>query len=342
MTQDALHEATAEDELVFPPGRLQDALLSNMELPLRKSFYPLGYSVQIFTNEPAVLVAAQECFGHICLMRERTALQIRVGVSYGTGVHCPPEPVRRQFSHLYLLIADTENQAILDLATGANFLWLTSATTDNRLYLRSNFLEKAVYLLLGATVVTDIHAACVGKSGKGVLLCGDSGAGKSTLAYACARLGWTYTSDDTCYLINDSTPPRVIGHCHRARFRPSARTLFAELEDRALTPRMDGKPSIEVPTNELPIQNTASESAVDFIVFLKRYPQAKGNLVRLPNGSSTSRIGEELFSAGEIRATHVAMLEALAGVPTYELHYRDIRDGIDALDELITDLQAGG
>jgi hypothetical protein len=338
MTLEMLQNVTATNDLSIPPGRLQDALLSNMKLPLRKDFYPLGYSVEILTNEPQVLVAAQECFGHADFTRERTALQIRVGVSYRTGAECPPEPVRRQFAHLYSLVADTENQAVLDLATGTNFLWLTNATVENRLYLRSNFLEKVVYLLLGGSFVTDIHAGCVGKHGKGILLCGDSGAGKSTLAYACARAGWTYTSDDTSYLINNSAYPRVIGHCHRARFRPTAKMLFPELEGHVLSPRMEEKPSIEVPTRELPIQSTSIEAAVHFIVFLNRHPQAKGNLVRLPKGTSTRRIGQELFSAGEIRARHETVLEALADVPTYDLHYHGISDGIGALDSLITNI----
>ena len=135
---------------------------------------------------------------------------------------------------------------LLDLKTGINFTWMTQAAVRNRIYFRYNFLEKVAYLLLGASVVTDLHAACVSKNGKGILVFGDSGAGKSTLAYACARNGWTYTSDDTSYLINDSNPPRVIGHSHRARFRPSAKSLFPELEYRHLTPRLEGKPSIEV------------------------------------------------------------------------------------------------
>jgi len=190
----------------------QDTPFSEMELPLRRSFYPLGYSVEIMTNEPRVLAAAEESFGHTRFTRQGTCLQIRVGVSKQMGSRCPPEPARRMFGHLYSLIADGENQALLDLNSGINFIWLTSAAMENPLYVRSNFLEKAVYLLLGAFVVTDIHAACVGRNGRGILLCGDSGAGKSTLAYACARTGWTFTSDDTSYMINHSAAPRVIGH----------------------------------------------------------------------------------------------------------------------------------
>jgi hypothetical protein len=305
-----------------------------MDLPLIGTFYPLGYPVEIITNCSSVLEAASESFGHSHLRRAHTVLQVRVGVSRGIGFRLPPEPTRREYNHLYSLVADIDNQALLDLKTGTNFVWLTEAAIQNRLYFRSNFLEKAVYLLLGASVVTDLHAACVSHNGKGILLFGDSGAGKSTLAYACAREGWTYTSDDTSYLINELDVPRVIGHSHRARFRPSARALFSELDRFELTPRLEGKPSIEVATSELPVASTAPEATVHFIVYLSRRPSAPARLLSLPSGTATQRACQELYSAGEIRAKHTQILRILKDIPTYELEYCDLYEGVQALDLL--------
>jgi hypothetical protein len=331
-------EAIAGADLRTSDGQVsrrpQDDLLCEMDLPLRGIFFPLGYSIEITTNSPAVLTAATESFGHARASRGETKLKIRIGVSGDGGSACPPEPTRREFNHLYSLVADVNNQTLLDLETGTNFTWLTPAAVDNRLYFRSNFLEKTVYLLLGATVVTDIHAACVSKNGKGILLCGQTGAGKTTLAYACARAGWTYTSDDTSYLINDANSPRVIGHSHRVRFRPSAKQLFPELEGFAVTPRMEGKPSIEIPITELPIRDKAPEAEVHSIVYLKRSPAASGKLVQLPAGTASKRMGDELYSAGQIRAKHVKSLEALRNVPTYELEYYDLDAAIETLESL--------
>lgn len=314
--------------------RPQDELLCDMELPHRGIFYPLGYPVEIITNDTQVLKAANDSFGHSRLSRAHAALQIRVGVSRGGASDRPPEPTRREYNHLYSLVADVNNQALLDLGSCINFTWVTSAVVNDKIYFRYNFLEKTIYLLLGASVVTDLHAACVSMNGKGILLVGDSGAGKSTLAYACARTGWTYTSDDTSYLINDSKVPRVIGHSHRARFRPSAKALFPELERFGLTPRMEGKPSIEVAISELPVENTATEATVDIIVYLNRIPSAAGRLICLPNGTATERASRELYSAGEIRAKHEKILKSLSDIPTYELQYYDLNQAVDALDLL--------
>jgi hypothetical protein len=330
-TTEQANSGTAEDRSSRRP---QNTLLCDMELPHRCIFYPLGYPVEILTNDIAVLEAANESFGHCRPTRVHARLQVCIGVSYGSAFDCPPEPTRREYNHLYSLVADVNNQALLDLRSGINFTWVTSAALNNRLYFRYNFLEKTVYLLLGASVVTDLHAACVSKNGKGILLIGDSGAGKSTLAYACARSGWTYTSDDTSYFINDSKAPRVIGHSHRARFRPSAKALFPELERFGLTPRMEGKPSIEVPISELPIENTATEANVNFIVYLNRYSSAEGRLISLPSGTATQRACRELYSAGEIRTKHENILQALYDIPTFELQYCDMDQGIDALDLL--------
>jgi hypothetical protein len=337
MTGGIIEQLDSEAIEVAKPSTPQEALLSNMELPLRHTFYPLGYPVEIVTNESAVLEAANESFGHAHLSRPSATLQVCIGVSKWTESQCPPEPTRRQYNHLYSLVADAENQALLDLKLCTSYVWVKKAAVENRLYFRYNFLEKTVYLLLGSSVVTDLHAACVSKNGKGILLCGDSGAGKSTLSYACARAGWTYTSDDTSYLINDSPVPQVIGHSHRMRFRPTARTLFPELEGRELTPRLEGKPSLEIPTSEFPGLITASEARVHSIVYLNRFPSGTAMLIPLPQGTATQRMCKELYSAGEIRAKHEKILQVLSKTPTYELQYRDLDHAIYQLDRLARD-----
>ena len=132
---------------VRSPCRPQGALLCDIELPHRGIFYPLGYPVEIITNDTGVLGAANESFGHGRPSRTCAMLQVRIGVSHGDASDCPPEPTRREYNHLYSLVADVNNQALLDLKSGINFAWVTSAAVNNRVYFRYNFFEKIVYLL---------------------------------------------------------------------------------------------------------------------------------------------------------------------------------------------------
>ncbi len=60
-------------------------------------------------------------------------------------------------------------------------------------------LELLMLTALDWTFFIGVHAACVMRHGQSVLLCGDSHAGKSTLAYACARSGWTFVSDNALH-----------------------------------------------------------------------------------------------------------------------------------------------
>jgi hypothetical protein len=136
-------------------------------------------------------------------------------------------------------------------------------------------------------------------------------------------------------LINDSAVPRVIGHSHRMRFRPAAKDLFRELAGLEVTPRMEGKPSIEIPVSELPHLNAVCEANVHAILYLNRRPSANATLISLPEGTATKRMQEELFSAGEIREKHEKILERLSSVPTYELQYCALDDAIQQLDLLV-------
>jgi hypothetical protein len=284
MIRELMQESTSQTIEVLKRGTQQEALFCNIELPLSGVFYPLGYAVEIITNDLAVLEAANESFGRPYSRKTHSMLQVRVRVSPGGDSECPREPARREYNHLFSLVANADNQALLDLKSCTCFIWLQKSTVDRKLYLRYNFLEKPIYILLGSSVVSDLHAGCVSKNDKGILLFGDTGAGKSTLSYACARTGWTYTSDDTSYLINNSDVVRVVGHSHRVRFRPHAKTLFPELESRALTARLEGKPSIEVPTSELPGLITNSEAIVHAVVYLNRTPLGTGRILSLPDG----------------------------------------------------------
>jgi hypothetical protein len=118
------------------------------------------------------------------------------------------------------------------------------------------------------------------------------------------------------------------------RFRPTAQALFPELADRKLTPRMEGKASIEVSVSEFGQIVTAIETNVNAVVYLNRQLSGPGRLVRLPEGTATKRMRKELYSAGEIRAKHEKLLEMFSGIPTFALHYREFDQAIQQLDRL--------
>ncbi len=101
---------------------------------------------------------------------------------------------------------------------------------------------------------------------------------------------------------------------------------------------MEGKPSIEVPTSELPGLVTSSEAKVHAIIYLNRNASGTGKLRRLPEGTATERCCDALYSVGEFRARQEQALQLLSGIPTFELHYRDLNPAIRRLDLLTEEI----
>lgn len=64
--------------------------------------------------------------------------------------------------------------------------------------IRYELLEFAVYTLAARVQgLVPLHAACIGRAGRGLLLMGSSGAGKSTLTMHCVRQGLEFLAEDS-------------------------------------------------------------------------------------------------------------------------------------------------
>ena len=327
-------EAAVPQTLEKEASSLEDPLLCNVELPLSEIFYPLGFAFEIVTNRQAVLDAASESWRHSRPRDAAPVLQLRIGITPAVTGICPPAPVARGQQHLLSLIADAQNHAVCDLKAGFAFAWLTEDALRNRSYARYHFLEAVALILISAMHATPIHAACVSRHGRGMLLCGPSGTGKSTLAYACARRGWVFTSDDASYLRHHASDLRVVGNSHQVRFRPSAKDLFPELRGRSMTPRAKGKPSIEVPTAELPGIVTADEALVHHIILLTRQAAACAELRPVPREAAQQYFRQYLQFPDKIQKMQSEAAGSFATADVYELRYQDLDQAIDCLELL--------
>src|SRR5215469_10600236 len=249
-----------------------DTLIANAPLTLRETFHPLGFPIEIATNSPAVLEAASQSWAMFRQRFNRPPLTLHLGVTsdLDESSPLPPAPCCRIERHLMSNIADDHNFIHCDLNAGFAFGWVTRQTAESASYLRYHIIESAALAMIAALRAAPLHAACVSAHGQGILLCGDSGAGKSSLAFAGVRSGWTFTCDDASYLLLGRNDRMVVGNCHQFRLRDSGPQLFPELEGRSITPRAVGKPSIEIPTAELPDLTTSETAVVQSIVFLNR------------------------------------------------------------------------
>lgn len=315
--------------------KLFDPYLRYVEMPFTAIFYPLGFPMKFSTNSKGILQAAEECWGEFHQQFDTAPLNIQVGLVEDGSTECPPGPNARARGGLIVRIADQNNFHVADLSGNDSFAWVTTATVAHRSYLRYHFLEAVALTHIAGRQTAAIHAACVESNGRGVLLCGESGAGKSSLAFACARAGWNYITDDASFLIHGRSDRKVVGNCHLIRLRPSAAELFAEVEGKPQTQRAEGKPSIELFTSSMPEIRTAGSAEIDCVVFLNRSSAHTCVLNEFPKEAARRYMHQHLCGLDDFRKQQISSVERLLTAETFELHYRDLDQAIEKLGRLV-------
>ncbi len=314
-----------------PRTRRLDPLGIQVDLPLTGTFHPLGFRLDLATNSTDVIQAAEEAWSGQRQEFDAPALTMRVVVRPEGPLAQPG--VHRKMGHLYSAVSDRDNFAHLDLRQMIANVHISQMTASDHVWLRWFYVESLPYLMLNQRQVVMVHSALVARDGSGVMLCGPSTAGKSTLAYACARAGWTYLSDDCSSLLPNSAERIALGRPRQVRFRPDAPRLFPELEGYLVRARPTGKLAFEVDTSLLGIR-TADRTSVDAIVFLER-GGGIADVHRISAEDALERLLTDMPSYGEeVDELHERTLRRVTAAPAYRLRYQSIEDAIRLLSAL--------
>ncbi len=312
-----------------------DPVLSAFELPLHRTFFPLGYPLALETNSPDVILAAEASWGAMERMFDRAPVRLCLGVAEGEPEAPAPLAVIRAREHLMSIVAGSGNFMQCDFDQGFAFGWVTPRTAANHAVLRHQFLAPGGLGMAQQRAFAPIHGALVMRQGTGVMLCGDSLAGKSTLAYACARSGWTYVSDDGAFLVRGLADRYAVGDPHSIRFRPDARELFPELALHVPTLRPNGKIALEICTRHLGIL-TAPGCPVDHVVFLDREHGGTASVHRYPVDRALdywaqyTRLGTAAVRTAQ-RRCHRLLLQA----SLWKMQYSRLHDAVSLLERLL-------
>ncbi len=286
-------------------------------------FYPLGYPVRVDTGVPAVLDAAACSWARWQPRFHQPPLQVSVEVCPGAAATAPP---RFQADPCVIeLFADASNRGTFCCGHRTAQLRITQGTLEQPEWFRYHFLEALTLTALDTVAFTPLHAACVARGGRGVLLCGSSGSGKSSLAYACARQGWTFISDDAVHVLHGGDG-LVVGNPHRLYLRASAASLFPEIERLPSRLLPNGKRAVEIS------MNGAASAEAGACVFLSRKPDALAELRPSP-----AHLARAYFAAyiswGDPQSQHPAFDLALRH-GCHELVYSRMDDALRLLEQL--------
>jgi hypothetical protein len=303
------------------------------ELPLRAMYFPFGFPAEVRTNSETVLQLFGGLWGKFSKQRDTEPIRCEVQLVEGHGTACPAMPAYRLMLPLMISIADADNHCIVDLERAEAKIALSRAALCHPGYAQYFFLGVPA-CCIATRYATPVHAACVTLNGQGVLLCGDSGAGKSTLAYACARSGWTYVSDDGAYILDGGVDRQVTGNCHQVRFRPSATKIFPEFEGYEITPRAAGKPSIELPTAPMAHIKCAQTTRVNFICFLNRNGADAPQILPFSKDLARRSMRQVLYGTTESLKNQYEAIDQILTADVLELKYSNLDRAVDRLQSL--------
>ncbi len=320
------------------PVRQPDPLGFGIPLPVQSRFHPVGFPLVLRTNSGDVLAAARNGFGEFEPMFEAEPIELRVVVAGEDGPLPPAAHAGPSFAaqgHLVAFVLDSANYAICDLDRCFCFARLTPAVARDALYASFHFLDAMAYCCVTHRHATAIHAACVARDGLGILLIGESGAGKSSLAWACARAGFAYVSDDSTWLLRNSAEPGLVGKPQRIRFRPEVFDVLPELRRLPRLETVVGKRSFEIPTAEVPGFPTARRCRPWKLVFLDRRLEGPPALIPMPNDEARRKLAARQFLwEPKALAAQTASLERLAHCQACVLRYSDLAGAVRLLREL--------
>ncbi|HUJ22480.1 MAG TPA: hypothetical protein VLX58_13190 [Bryobacteraceae bacterium] len=313
-----------------------DPFSYGVELPYERVLYPFGFRMQLTTNCHDVMRVAEENWSGFPLLFEDKSIELRMVVSDDQQAPSASGLIFRAQRHLLTLQSDRNNFAVCDLDKGFSFGWFVPATTRNHTFLRRYFLDTIVYVLLWQTHLTSIHAGCVARRGRAVLLCGESGAGKSCLSYACARRGWEFITDESSALLRRTKDRIVLGKPHQMHFRENAAAVLPELQSRLRPTNAPGEISIEVQTAGLPGIQTAFQSQAAATVFLNRGAGGPARLVPVTPEQACERLERSLpLFQPLVHEEHRASLRHLVQAGAYELRYGDLDEAVQLLESLV-------
>jgi hypothetical protein len=191
-------------------------------------------------------------------------------------------------------------------------------------HIRYELIEFAAYVLAARVQrLLPLHAACVGRDGRGVLLVGASGAGKSTLMLHSLLGGLDFLAEDSVLV----QPQGLLatGVANFLHLRPDS-LRFLDREERAtvlrrssVIRRRSGVAKLEIDLRRPPFRLTQAPLRIAAVVFLSAQPAAPGSLLTPLRGSSALR----RFAAQQRYASQQAgwsvFRRQLARLPSYEL-----------------------
>ena len=261
----------------------------------------------------------------------------------------PPPPLKTLSGPGGLLcgVMDESNFVLLSPNARAGLIAVSRDMLARRYHARYELIEFALFTLAARALgLVPLHAACIGRAGRGLLLIGDSGAGKSTLALHSALQGTDFLSEDAVFV--DPKTLLASGISNFVHIREDSLHLIesdataARISRSPVIHRRSGAAKFEVDMRRLGCRLARTPLRLAGIVFLST--RSAGSVATLrplsPQRTLARLSSAQAYAAG--RPEWKAFRRQLAGIDGYELQRgRHPSESANALRHLLERLRSG-
>ena len=180
-----------------------------------------------------------------------------------------------------------------------------------------------------------IHAACLEKDGRGLIMPAPPGSGKSTLCAGLASRGWRLLSDELAMI--DLVDGKLVGLARPISLKGQSIDVI-----KAFSPESVFSNGVMTDTKGLVAHVKASEESVtrvgervlpSKIIFPKWVSGAETKLTKRDKGKTFLEISENAFNYSLLgRAGFEAMGRLIGGCGCYDFEYSDLADAVEVFE----------
>ncbi len=297
-------------------------------------FQPMGFSLRLLSNSPAIVNAATASFGRFGPATPTDAPDLTFHLFAHALEEPPPgSPTYRTAGDLVYQTTGVST-LLADRGRGLAYGYFSPQVLANPAYFRWHFLELAFFVMLARRGLMGVHGAAIARNDQAILLRAPSGGGKTTLAYAAARHRFQALAEDVVWL--DFAEERWWGTPWHFHLLPDAKKLFPELAGHEPVLQINQECKLEVDLEQLRAGSTTVSARPGPIVLVQRTPGQPSRLEPLPLPSARSLWLAAQTGAELAYPDYHRHLDALLDDNAYRLTSGDdFESSLDLLETLI-------